>query len=193
MEYNGEKVLTESALVDIMQQEMSDIVETELIYIQNQNFRIPNDKKTRIAVNMVDGKVIANHNGFETTDTGITEKQEVLMRENVQIDIFSRSNVPILHRTRILMALNSLFAKELQERYNFKIYKVPTSFVNSASDEGGSRYNRFTITVPCLVWYKREVADPSTGYYDKFPSRVDDEETIGEAEGLIEFEVKEEV
>lgn len=193
MKHNNEKVAVESAFVEILQQQLADIIPADNIFIQDQNRKIPNDKNTYVAVRMVDGTTIANTNRTESTAEGIKEVQEVVMRENVQIDIFSKGTVPILERTRVLMALNSLFATEVQARYNFSIYRIPTSFVNSSSQEGGSQYNRFTMVVAAHVWYRHEIENPQPGYYNKFPARVDDEETIGEAEGLIEFEVKEEV
>ena len=41
------------------------------------------------------------------------------------------------------------------------------------------------------MWYKKEtVLNEEYDYYDDFTQRVDDAKTIGEAEGLIEFEIK---
>ena len=193
MKFNGEQVAVESAIVEILQQQLPDLVDSENIFIQDQNRFIPNTKDVFIAVQMSDAQQITNVNRAECPEAGIKEIQEAVFRENVQIDIFSKSTVPVFYRSRVMMALNSLFATEVQSRYNFKVYKIPTSFVNSSGQEGGSQYNRFTMVVPTHVWYRHEIEDPEPGYYDKFPTRVDDEETIGGPEGIIEFEIKEEV
>lgn len=192
MKYNGEQIAVESAIVEILQQQLADFVQTKNIFIQDQNRFIPNSKDVFVAVRMVDAQQIGNVNRTELRVADFVEIQEAVFRENVQIDIFSKSTIPVFQRSRVMMALNSLFASEVQSRYNFKIYRNSSSFVNSSGQEGGSQYNRFTMVVPTHVWYRHEITDPEPGCYDKFPARVDDQETIGEPEGIIEFEIKEE-
>lgn len=173
----------------------------EQIWIRNQNKKIPNDKKLYVVVGMVDSRPYGG--GSEVETVGITppgdddpyeEVRETVTAhvvENIQIDMSSRSNEAIKRRWEILHALNSIWSKQIQEKYDFKIARVPTSIVNASGAEGGSNLNRFTCIVPCLTMHKTEkVLESNSGqYYDDFRTRVDDEESIGTSQGIIEFEI----
>lgn len=188
----ADNLTLEQIYVCILQKELCDFVKEENIYIQEQNVKLPNNKETYVAVRMVDAQVKANANNYSVDENGVmTEIQQTQQLENIQVDIFGRNRDPLLKRWRIQTALNSLIAKQHQERYNFKVYKIPTVFVNATSVEGGSQFTRFSITIANLVMYERRIEHPDAGCFDKFPTRVDDEETIGQENGLIEFEINE--
>ena len=114
---------------------------------------------------------------------------EVMMRENIKIDILSRDNGARDKRWEVFASLQSIYSQQKQEEYQFKIFKLPTSFVNATEAEGGSQLNRFSIVIPTFSWYSKEVDLPTDqDYYDKFETRVDDEQSIGGPEGIIEFQ-----
>lgn len=180
----------EQIFVDIINNEIDVLPEN--VWVKNQNFKIPDAAdELFIAVGMVDASVIQSKNSSFDVDGVFTEVQEVIQRENIQIDLISRDNKALLMRAQVLMALNSIFSKQKQEEYSFKIFRIPTSFVNSSEAEGTSQLNRFSIVVPTHVWYRKERAVGSEDYYDDFDTRVDDENTISETNGLIEFNMKE--
>lgn len=168
----------------------------ENVWIRDQNRKIPTNNDLHVIVGIVDSKPYSAQSFIETRYTEgsdpvpyevqITRAQ---VRENVQIDVLSRSVQALLKRNDIYLALNSFSCKQAQENYNFKIARIPTNFVNTSGAEGGSSLNRFTIIVPCLTWYSQEGDMPTYDYYDKFKTRVDDEETIGTEEGIFEFEI----
>ena len=81
--------------------------------------------------------------------------------------------------------------KKIPNDDGFKIMRLPNSFINSSVAEGGSQLNRYSITVGCMVLYEKiKILNPDNGdYYDDFDTRVDDEKTIGEIDGLIEFNI----
>ncbi len=122
----------------------------------------------------------------------LSEKTVVQMRENIQISILSRSNAAIMRHWEIIGALQSLYSEQAQEANSFKIFRIPQSFVNASSAEGGSTLNRFSITVSAFVWYYKERVLPRTGgdFYDDFTTRVDDAITISAPNGIFEFEIK---
>lgn len=163
------------------------------IWVANQNKKIPNDDGLYVIVGMSDGHVIANNRTTENTLSGMNEIQQVVMLENIQIDILSKSNDAVLRRHEILTAISSVYSIQLQEQYGFKIFKIPASFINSSSAEGGSNLNRFSVVIPCHVWYNKTKAIPSINgdYYDKFTHRVDDAKSIETSDGIIEFEITE--
>lgn len=188
----GDFITVESIFYDIILNEMADVVDPQNIWIANQNKKIPNDAdKLFIVIGMQDAVTISNKNNAYDIDGVFTEVQEVNKRENIQIDLISRDNKARDNRHRIEMAMKSIFSQQQQELYSFKIFRIPNSLVNTSEAEGSGQINRFSIVIPCHVWYRNSKVISSTGYYDTFKTRVDDEATAGEIEGLIEFEIKE--
>lgn len=185
--------LTEQVIIDILQERMNLL--DDQIWVRSQNRKIPADTKLYIIVGMVSTSVNSSQTYVEEriieTRTKQVEINRVQTLENIQIDILSRSNDAITRRWEIIAALKSIYAQQKQESNYFKICREPASFLDTSSAEGSSQLNRFTITIPCFVWYKKEtVLNEEYDYYDDFTQRVDDAKTIGEAEGLIEFEIK---
>lgn len=189
----------EQVLVDIIQKEMT--LDVKNVFIRDQTILISGDDKLRVTVGLSDAPTImANNTHMESyiipNSDPITYQQTevncVQLRENMQVDIFSRSNAAILRRWEILAAVGSFYSKQTQEKENFKIARISSSFVNTSSAEGGSMLNRFSLIIPCLVWYKKvKSLAPNGGmYYDDFSTRVDDAQTIGKPDGLIEFNIK---
>lgn len=112
---------------------------------------------------------------FDQQPPAVVEVNRVYQREDIQIDFLSRSNAGITRNWEIIAALNSILAQQMQAYYSFKIFRLPRSFVNTSSAEGGSQLNRYSITFPTFVWYEKcAVLDP-TGefYYDSFPTKAE--------------------
>jgi len=181
--------LAEQIILEIIKQELP--LQNQRGWIRFQNKLIPEDTGLYVVVGMVDSQVMSNVNTSLPTDEGMTERQQVQMRENVQIDVFSRDNSALTRHWEILAALNSVYSVQMQEKNYFRIFQVPTSFVNTSAAEGGSNLNRFTIVVSCFVWYNKEkmLSSPNGDYYDDFTTRVDDENSIDKPHGIIEFEI----
>lgn len=196
MQFNDQDRLVEQVIIDILRHEMGFAENS--IWIRDQNRKIPNDTGFYCIVGMVDSKPYASQSRMETVGPdpdGKYQQVEVSRfqsRDNIQIDILSKDKVAVTRRWEIIAALKSIFAQQQQEKFQFKIASIPTSFVNSSNAEGGSQLNRYSIIVPCLVWYKKsKPLSPDDGsFYDDFHTRVDDENTIGTEKGLIEFEIK---
>ena len=171
------------------------------IWIWNQNKTIPNDTKLYVTVGMVDSFPYASKSEIETV--GVTppggadpyektvETVSVNMQENIQVTIQSRSNEAVNRRFEVLFALGSISSKQVQEEFSFKIARLPKSFLNASATEGGSNINKFTAVIPCLTMHSIEKVLDATGgkYYDDFKTRVDDENSIGTAHGIVEFEI----
>lgn len=191
--------LAEQIVIDILKSEME--IPNDDIWIRDQNRKIPPDDRLYVIVGMIDSAGMSSKTFMDerTTpqpdpDPPLVEQIEinrVQLRENVQIDILSRSNAAITRRWEILAALRSIYAQQKQEENYFKIFRMPSNFVNTSNAEGGSQLNRYTVTVPCFVWYKKEkvLAPDGDQYYDEFRTRVDDEKTIGTPDGIFEFTI----
>lgn len=182
-------MLAEQIIVDILREELS--LPQNNVWIRDQNRKIPIDDDLYVIVGMVDSTVMGNVNTIIPSEGGMTEIQEVTTRENIQIDILSRSTEAITRRFEIITALKSFLSTQSQEENEFKIFAVPTTFVNSSSAEGGSNINRFTIIVGCHTLFRKEkvLESVSGDYFDEFETRVDDENTIEEEDGLFEFTI----
>lgn len=182
---------TEQVIIDIITQQLG--LAPAQIWVRNQDRKIPADDGLYVVVGMVDASPISSTSSTTSTEDGMIETQKVIMVENIQVDLFSRSLDALDKRWEIMTALKSVYAQQAQEANYFKIYRMPRSFLNTSDTEGGSRLNRFTLTFPCQVWYKKEIPLTLAGrdYYNDFDTRVDDATTIAEDEGLIEFNIKE--
>lgn len=163
------------------------------VWVASQNKVIPADPdKLFIVISMVDAKVIANSRHTKSSAGGMTQIQQLVQRENIQLDIISRDNKALTQRGEVLMAITSVFAQQEMEKNDFKIFRIPTSFANTTEIEGTSQLNRFSIVIPCHVWYRKETElTPATNeYYDDFDTRVDDEGSIDQPQGIIELNEK---
>lgn len=185
--------LAEQYIIDIIKQEMQ--IPDDRIWIRDQNVVIPNDQDLFVAVGFTDGRIMSARNQtFSDTVDGsevMKERQRICVAENIQIDIQSRSNESILRRWEAIAALRSVYSEQVQESGYFKIFRIPTSFINTSETEGAEKINKFSITIVCHVWYSKEkiISSPNGDWYDNFDTRVDDKTTIKEAEGLIEFNI----
>lgn len=183
--------LAEQVMVKILAQEMA--MPPDSVWIRDQNRLIPNDDRLYIIVGMANSTPISATVETISSEQGMTEIQKVVGRDEIQIDIMSRGNEALLRRYEILTALRSIYSQQMQEKNNFRIFRLPVNFVNTSEAEGGSRLNRFSVTIPCHVWYKKEkvLSTPNGDYYNDFTQRVDDDHSIETNEGIIEFEIKE--
>lgn len=166
------------------------------IWIRDQNRLIPTDTGLFLIVGIVNApQIMSNITSMESvTVDDITTEHEITMvqqREEIMIDILSRNNDALLRNWEVVGALNSFYSQQLQEKNSFKLFRTPNSLINTSAAEGGSNINRFSISVSAFVWYRKDTKlnSPLGDYYDDFTQRVDDEQTIGTDNPLIEFEI----
>lgn len=161
----------EQHTVDIIRKEMG--LDQQHIWIQSQNRKIPpNSQDLYVVVGVVDFLPISSKS-YYLSDTD-TERQIIYGRANVQVDIFSRSNEARNRRGEILMALNSFYSKGVQDSNQFKIFELPSSFLNLSGLAGGSDINRFTMRFYAMI---AETKDKSSDYYDTFNGELHIEAT----------------
>jgi hypothetical protein len=192
--------LPEQIIVDILSNQMN--LEPETAWVFNQNRKIPDGKGLYITVGMVDSPSTVSVSKYELPTTipqpapspdieTLTEIITVQGRQNFQIDIMSRNNEALIRRSEVLAVLASTYSVQKQEENAFRIFRIPTSFVNTSSAEGGSMLNRFSLIIAAHVWYRKETILSQGEIYDSFRTRVDDEKTIGTDQGIIEFTIDE--
>lgn len=170
MQRNIEKII-----VDIIKHELDlpdnygvttnkDVIPSVIIY--SQNIKLFNTDKLQITVRTVSQRVWSNRN--ETKEIGgvFTEVQDINESRLMQIDIYSRNNDARERFWEVEMALNSIYAQQQMDLYNFKIGTI-ASAQNVSGIDGGSDINRFAITFSVLTHqHKQKPVD----YYDNFAS-----------------------
>lgn len=156
----------EEYIVDIIRTELE--LDQQHVWIQSQNRKIPpNSEDLFVVVGCVDFKPISSKSYFDPkTDS---ERQVAYGRAQIQIDIFSRSNEARIRRSEVLMALNSFYSKGVQDSKQFKIFELPSSFINLSGLAGGSDINRFALRFYAMV---SEVKEKSSSYYEVFNETI---------------------
>jgi hypothetical protein len=185
--------LIEQIIIDILKNQLS--LTDSRLFIGSQNYKIPPDNNLFIVATTISEQVYSSQSSLisKIVSPAVTEsfwnRQEVCSKAMVQIDILSRNTDALTRRWEVVSALQSFYAQQQMEANNCKIARIPSSFVNASGAEGGSNINRFAITVAALIWNIKDVAMPTYDYYDSFRQRVDDEKTIGTANGIIQFKI----
>ena len=156
----------EEYIVDIIRNEMN--LNQQNIWIHSQNRKIPpQSQELYVTVGCVDFLPISSKSRFNPDND--TEIHTVYGRASVQIDILSRSREARIRRAELLMALNSYYSKEIQDKYQFRIFELPQRFINTSSLEGGSEINRFSLVIRAMI---SEDKVKTTSYYDTFNAEI---------------------
>lgn len=156
----------EEYIVDIIRTEMG--LNQQNIWIHSQNRKIPpQSQELYVTVGCVDFLPISSKSRYDSeTDDEI---QTVYGRASVQIDILSRSLEARQRRAELLMALNSFYSKEIQDKHQFRIFELPQTFTNTSGLEGGSEINRFSLIIRAMISQDKI---KSTSYYDTFNAQI---------------------
>lgn len=156
----------EEYIVDIIRTEMG--LNQQNIWIHSQNRKIPpQSMELYVTVGCVDFLPISSKSQYNPDED--TEVQTVYGRASVQIDILSRSLEARQRRAELLMALNSFYSKEIQDKHQFRIFELPPRFINTSSLEGGSEINRFSLIIRAMISQDKV---KSSAYYDKFNATI---------------------
>lgn len=183
-------------MVNVIVREMA--LDAQRVWVRNQNKKLPTDNELFIALGPERQVPLSSKTYMEQREVVnppnpiIYQQWEVnrtQLREAIRVDVFSRNNDALFRNWEVLAALRSIYCQQMQEQNSFKIGRLPDSFIDTSAAEGGSNINRFTITFPCIAWYKKDKLLSSGDYYDDFDTRVDVEKTIGTPEGIIEFNI----
>lgn len=188
------KSLPEQIIVDILNYEMQ--MPKDTVFIRDQNFKFNDSGNLNIVVGQIGAPqyIGASTHLYEDTEQDppqIREIQETVSREDIRIDIMAIDKSAIMRRYEVIAALKSFYSQQQQEINYFRIFSLPNGFLNTSDAEGGSTLMRFTITIACHVWYRKEkiLELPAGDYYDDFKTRVDDQESIGTDTGIVDFEI----
>lgn len=140
-----------------------DTIPSVIIY--GQNIKLFNTDKLQITVQTVSTRTWSSRNEFVTNPDGTySEIQDINLQKMIQIDCYSRNNDARDRHWEITAALNSIYAQQQMEKYNFKIGTISNT-QNLSGVDGGSVINRFTTTFNVLTFEQKIT---QIDYYDKF-------------------------
>lgn len=170
----------EKIIVDIIKEELDlpdnygttergDVIPSVIIY--SQNIKLHNTDKLQICVRTVSSRTWSNRNETKIINNVFTEVQDINQQRLIQIDCYSRNNEARDRHHEITMALNSVYAKQQMDLYNFKLSTL-TNDVNISGIDGGSDINRYTTSFYALIHFHKE---KQVDYYDKFKAQTYDE------------------
>lgn len=134
------------------------------VFIYSQNIKLFNTDKLQICVRTVSSRTWSNRNETKTINGVFTEIQDINQQRLMQIDCYSRNNEARDRHHEITMALNSIYAKQQMDLYNFKLSTL-TNDVNISGIDGASDINRYTTSFNALIHFHKE---KQVDYYDKF-------------------------
>ena len=163
----------EKILVDIIKHELNipdnygkttkgDIIPSVIIY--GQNIKLFNTDKLQITVRTVSQQIYSNRSETKEIDGIFTEVQDINESRLMQIDAYSRNNDARDRFWEIQMALNSTYAQQQMDLYNFKLATISNA-QNISGIDGGSDINRFAITFTAITHQHKETP---INYFDNF-------------------------
>lgn len=171
----------EKIIVDLIQKELDlpnnwgkDAQGNEIpcVMIKSQNIKLFNTPNIQITICTLRNRIFSNRREYrqEVIEDVTKYYEDIYLNEDrtMQIDIYSKNNDARDRFPEVQASLNSSYAEQLQDKYQFRIAKISDA-VNLSGLDGGSDINRFTIRFQCLSWnkYTKEV-----DYYESFRTQA---------------------
>jgi hypothetical protein len=156
-------------LVDIISTEMS--LDADRVLIYNNKWNLPNNPDIFVSIASGSSKIISSVTTHDDRGaSGFYEVQTLSMREMITIDIFSANSTGRTRKEEIIMALNSTYSQQEQEKYSIKISNLPNSFTDISQVEVSARLSRYNISFPVFSWRNKEkVVD----YYETYSYEIE--------------------
>lgn len=156
-------------------------------YVFAPNIYLGYTDELQIGIQSIGNRIIGNTKWAESkiiNDKEVyLEHSQQVINDDIQIDIFSRNDSARQRRYEVLSALTSFYSQQQQEKYQFKIYNIPTRILNTSKvdrlnnsnkAEGATVIYRYTITVStqyCKEWTRQ------IDYFDTFPTQITEQGT----------------
>ena len=172
----------EKILVDIIKHELNlpdnygkttkgDIIPTVVIF--GQNIKLFNISSLQVTIQTVTSRFFSNRISYEEDKAGkYFEVQDINESRMMQVDIYSKNNDARDRFWEIGAALNSTYAQQQMDLYNFKIGTIVDNR-NLTGADGSSVLNRFTTTFNVLIHHQKT---KQIDYYDQFKTTLDNEQ-----------------
>ena len=145
-----------------------DIIQTKMnlssgrVYIYNNKINEPTDNGIFISVGVLNSKIVGNTSYIDST---MVENQSVTIFDTLEINLISRDQSAMWRQGDLIMALGSNYSQQQQEINNFKIGRIPTSFVNISGIDGAAIPYRYNLNIS-MQYMTMNINN--VGYYDTF-------------------------
>ena len=144
------------------------------VYIVAPNVQLGDTEQLQIGIQTLNDRILSSHSECKTVSRTINntptdvfvEIKEVVVNSLIQIDMRSRDLSARQRRLEVLAALESVYAKQMQELWSCRIFEIPTDFRNASMLEGTAHIYRYTATVMVRHMYRYE---KEIDYYAHFP------------------------
>ena len=142
---DGTQQLTLDLIRGILVKELG--INDDRVNIYNQKFKIPPDDQIFIEVGYKGSpKTISSRNIVKDVAGNFTEYQEIAMMEHIYVGMFSSGLDAIRRKEEMLMAINSVYAQQIQEANSFKIARL-SAIDDLSALEGAAMLYRFEISL----------------------------------------------
>lgn len=158
---------TNQIICDILQHELG--LDPGQIMTYNQRFPIPSCNKSFITVGFVGMKPYSNIRKSVSSSGGMNELQSVAMAELLSINIMSGNQTTVDLYPSVMMAVNSDYAEQQQDNYQFRIAIIPTAANDTSFLEETTQMTRQTVTLQVLRSYSKIKA---IDYFDTFTDEI---------------------
>jgi len=133
---------------DIIQKEMG--LADGRVWLWDQKIFQPTDSGLYIAISVLTCKPFGNVN---YNNLGGNQNAYVAMQATLDVDIISRGPAARDRKEEIVIALQSQYAQQQQEKNSFYIGRIPTAFKNLSNVDGAAIPYRFNISVAIQYAY----------------------------------------
>ena len=147
-----EEITSLDLLRDIVQQEMS--LKDAQIWIYGQQNIIPTGSGLFVVLEYKYAKTYSSRNLTPVNDGNITEEQNLNTQEFLTVQLFSRNFEALKRKEEAVMALKSVYAQQLQEKYSFRL-SVNPQIMDLSSLEASALLYRYDIPVVFLTAYQK--------------------------------------
>lgn len=152
--------------------------------IYNQKWNIPDDDNIFIFVEYRFGNPLGNNLKYSNEADVFQTEARIVIAEHITIGIYSRGLDALKRKEEVLASINSNFAREMMEKYSFRVMGRNAPIKDLSYVEGSARIFRFDIDLVLLSKYK---ITTDVDYFDKFPTELNFEDAILKQEFTLEL------
>ena len=135
------------------------------VYIVSPDVSLGITDKLQIAISSISSSILGSNSTYKEQDGLFCELKDIAISDTIQIDIMSRNTDARIRRFEVIAALQSAYAKQLQEEWGCRIFQIPRNMTNVSSAEGSATIYRYSATI--VVHYCLRYVN-GIDYYDAF-------------------------
>lgn len=130
-------------------------IDGERVNMYNQEFTIPTDDRLFIVIQYKASPIIVSSRNTQEIINGLyTEVQDINTIEDITIGLFSKNLEALQRKEEVIMALSSIYSRQIQEEYSFKISSNP-AIQDLSFLEGPAMLTRVDIDIRVNAWYNK--------------------------------------